>query len=146
MVLNGDLFKILSNLDQSPNFNIFDFDLMQSLPNTNTLIKWAQLIYNNSVSKTPIILNLVATIGRTITENEHIIRTQQFSEILQNHGMRVLGHSRFGYKDRQIPIRAERFVLKKRIRQGGESNEKEEQEANSSNEGNTNTKGSSRIP
>jgi hypothetical protein len=118
LLINNDIFKVLTDFQNILNFNIFDLDLMQALPGLEGLKIWVKLIRSCCTAETPILLNLAATIGRNITKEEHNNRVKILIETFKNNGLRIIGHSQFAYKDRQIPISTERFILKKRIKKG----------------------------
>jgi hypothetical protein len=110
-VIHTDIFEYLA---QGHQFNIFDLDLMQTLPCPSELTHWAQLLQWSTTRGARVAVNLTAAIGRSITEVEHNKRAEYFRAALDREGLRELGHSRFAYRDRKIPMRAERLILKRR--------------------------------
>jgi len=111
IVIHGDIFNFM---ETNIKFNVFDLDLMQNLPDEFDLKWWVHLLRTSTLRGSTIGINLIATIGRSITEEEHNKRTIFFRDALRTEGFRELGYSRFAYRDRRIPMRAERFILKRR--------------------------------
>lgn len=111
MIFNQDILSFLSHRFK---FNIFDLDFMQLLPREEKLDQWAQLLRHSISRGTVAAINLITTIGRSITEEEYDKRVEYFRSALNREALREIGYSRFSIRDRQTPMRAERMILKRR--------------------------------
>jgi len=111
MVYHGDIIQFLC---YGCEFNIFDLDLMQLLPKEEMLNTWVTSLRTSISRGTVAAINLITTIGRSITEEEYNKRVEYFREALEAQGLRELGYSRFSIRDRQTPMRAERIILKRK--------------------------------
>jgi hypothetical protein len=109
---NQDIFNFLK-ITKENQFNIFDLDLMCILPKTRELAKWAKVIHRTAKSGNNVV-NITATIGRDITEEQHKYRVEILRDLFVTSGFKEEGYSRFCYRDRQTPMRSERFILRKR--------------------------------
>jgi hypothetical protein len=109
IIENEDIFEVLKEKKNS--FNIFDLDLMSILPRPAVLDKWAQ-IFRSSAKEGKVVANITTTIGRSLTEEEHLSRVGYLRQSLESVGFRELGYSPFGYRDRYTPMRSMRLILK----------------------------------
>jgi putative hemolysin len=114
-LLFDDIFSVIDSVENR--FNIFDLDLMCNLPKGLRLEYWATSIYRASSLGT-VVLNLVTTIGRSITEREYRDRKELFNQLLKEAGFTKLVCSSFAYRDRRVPMRVEKYVLRKENKNG----------------------------
>ena len=105
-----DIFRVMDR--ETNRFNIFDLDLMCCLPKSEELESWAKIIYKSALPGKSVV-NLTATVGRGITDKEHLYRSTIFRDMLQFAGFEETGASLWSYRDRQIPMRATRLILNK---------------------------------
>jgi hypothetical protein len=112
-VINDDIWSYLQTSEEK--FNIFDLDLMCCLPKVS--LKWAQAIWHSALPGVSVV-HLTTTVGRKITVDSYETNVVRFTGNLNSVGFKSLGHSRFSYRDRVIPMRCERFVLKKETGEG----------------------------
>lgn len=109
-IIEGNIFDVMKSKKES--FNIFDLDLMCHMPDSNEVLKWAKQIYSSAIPGKNVI-GITTGVGRNITVQDYNQRAEALRGALVTAGFQEIGHSRFSYRDRRIPMRSERYILTK---------------------------------
>ena len=110
-VLCDNIFNVMQSW-KGRDFNFIDLDLMCNMPRDP--LPWVKAIYH-CAARGNVLVHVTTCIGRTISEKEYETNLNTFNNCLDSVGFTIVGKpSRYGYWDRIIPMRCERYILQRR--------------------------------
>lgn len=114
-IVNRNIFDEM--IDWSYNYgkglNVIDLDLMCSLPqNEKGLEEISHALWEAIWKEEKAVINLTTVLGHSINSLQYTYNIGRLEKLIEKYELKIEGKSSFGYRDRQTPMRAERYLLK----------------------------------